>query len=75
MLHNMCRYGVEGHPKRRPALAHLVQHILGRNDFRASGTHDCAQDVLMTMQIALKRLTAPHGAKEVPAVVSHLSNK
>ena len=31
------RYGVVGQPKRRPALAHLVQEVLGRNDFRTAG--------------------------------------
>ncbi|CAE7266759.1 SDN1 [Symbiodinium sp. CCMP2456] len=62
-------YGVEGQPKRRPALAQLVQHILGQDDFRATGTHDCAQDVLVTMQIALQRLRGTGRSKEMPAMV------
>ena len=49
------RYGVLGQPKRRPSLAHLVQQVLQRDDFRghhSSEAHDCVQDVLMTMEIA-----------------------
>ncbi|CAJ1397744.1 unnamed protein product [Effrenium voratum] len=48
-------YAIEGQPRRRPALAHLVHQLL-RKDFRLEGLHDCVQDVLMTMQIAVQRL-------------------
>ncbi|CAL1169238.1 unnamed protein product [Cladocopium goreaui] len=52
-------YGIQGQPKRRPALAHLVQEVLGRPNFRGADggdVHDCVQDVQVTMEIALRRL-------------------
>ncbi|CAK9081799.1 unnamed protein product [Durusdinium trenchii] len=66
-------YGIHGQPKRRPALAHLVKQVLRRDDFRAANStevHDCVQDVLMTMEVALHRLrNVGNYGKEVPVTV------
>lgn len=52
-------YGIESAPKKRPALAHLVECVLGKKDFRGEdglAAHDCADDVRATMELFLHRL-------------------
>jgi len=52
-------YGIQNQPKRRPALAHLVEEVLQRPNFRGvdgKEVHDCREDVKATMDIALHRL-------------------
>lgn len=61
-------YGIESASKKRPGLAHLVECVLGRSDFRGEdgqSAHDCADDVRATMELFLHRLNK----KEFPDIL------
>lgn len=65
-------YRIAGSPNQTPGLAWLVEHVLGRTDFReggASSVHSCAEDTIGTMQVFLHRLRSTELQDEVPDVV------
>ncbi|CAK0898984.1 unnamed protein product [Prorocentrum cordatum] len=65
-------YGLEGFPSRMPPLAHLVDQVLGRSGFRGAdgrSAHNCADDVVATMELCKQRIRQCVEDAKVRAIV------
>jgi len=57
-------YGLEGDPRRLPSLAHLVETVLKRENFRGTdgkAAHNCADDAQAALDLVLHRLKLSSG--------------